>query len=323
MIDRRRCIVPLLAWAVPVPPAWAKPASRAYRIGWLTPSTVPEPEREFRAAMTRLGYLDGRNVVYDSLSAQDEVGRLPALAAQLVKGKADVIVAVSPFAILPARQATDVIPIVMAFWGGGGLIESGLVRSLARPGGTVTGVSMLPDELEGERLELLLDLAPKARRIGVLWPDQSFDAPDVQRVARASGVVLRVVASGDGSDAYRSTMAELAGERVEALLVPSLPRYFRDARQIINLVASLKLPAIYESPVMADMGGLIAYGPRLEVLESRVASYVDRILKGAKAGDLPIEQPSTFELVVNQTTARAMGIVVPGSLALRADRVIG
>jgi putative ABC transport system substrate-binding protein len=273
--------------------------------------------------MSRLGYVDGQNVTYRSLSAQDEVDRLPALADRLVRDEVDVIVAVSPYAIVAARGATDSIPIVMAFWGGPGLVESGLVRSLARPGGTVTGISMLADELEGKRLEFLLLALPKARRIGVLWRDVSFDSAEAERVARSAGVALKVVACPGGADRYRRAFAAMADERVDAVLVPSYPAFFRDSREIIDLLASRRLPAIYEWPVMSDMGGLLAYGPRLDLLEGRVASYVDRLLKGTRPAEMPVEQPSVFEFVVNQRTARNIGVSVPSSLLLRADRVIG
>ena len=326
MITRRTCSASIAAMAVS-PWAASKPAAKGrrgpYRIGWLTPTDVPEPERLFRAAMGRLGYLEGRDVVYQSLSAQDDFGRLPALAAQLVKAGADVIVAVSPFAIVPARQASSTIPVVMAFWGGEGLMETGFVRSFARPGGSVTGISMLATELEGKRLELLLQAVPKARRVGVLWPTDDFDSPDVTRIARSMGVALRPIRGGDRGDRYEEAFAAAAAEHVDALLVPSFPKFFRDAARIIEQAATQRLPAIYEWPSMADMGGLIAYGPRLDALQARVADYVDRILKGARPGELPIEQPSSFELVVNQRTAKAIGLAISPSLLLRADRVIG
>ena len=296
--------------------------ARTYRVAWLTPSDVPELEREFRAAMSRRGYVEGKNVVYESLSAKDNVDSLPSLAARLVATPIDVIVAVSPYAILAARQATRSIPIVMAFWGGEGLIESGFVNSLARPGGSVTGISMLADELEGKRLEFLLQAVPAARRIGVLWQSTDFESANAERIARIAHVELKVVVAGDSGDRYREAFATFARDRADALLVPSLPRFFRDARQIIELASAQRLPAIYEWPIMADQGGLLAYGPKLEALEDRVATFVDRILKGAKAGELPIEQPSTFELVVNQRTARAMDLHLPSSLLVRADRVI-
>ena len=311
----------LSPWAASSKPA-AKERRGPYRIGWLTPTDVPEPERQFRAAMGRLGYVEGRDVVYQSLSAQDDFGRLPALAEQLVKARADVIVAVSPFAIVPARQASSSIPVVMAFWGGEGLIETGFVRSFARPGGTVTGISMLADELEGKRFELLLQAVPKARRVGVLWPTADFESPEVERIAKSLGVALRLVRGGDRGDRYQDAFAAAAAEHVDAMLVPSFPKFFRDAARIIEQAAAQRLPAIYEWPMMADMGGLIAYGPQLEALQARIANYVDRILKGARPGDLPIEQPSSFELVVNQRTAKAIGLTIPASLLLRADRVV-
>jgi len=240
-----------------------------------------------------------------------------------VRAKVDVIVAVSPPAILAAKQATDTIPIVMAYWGADGLIESGIVASFARPGGNVTGVYMLAAELDTKRLELLLQAVPRARKVGVLDPHAPrFTLTDVQRVARAAGVQLHVTAVGTGRDGYQRAFDAMAKAGVEALLVPSFPRFFKSARQIIELAARRRIPAVYEWPSMAEDGGLMAYGPTFAELDGRVAAIVHRILKGAKPGDQPIEQPTKFELVVNLKTAKALGVTIPPSLLLRADQVI-
>ena len=214
----------------------------------------------------------------------------------------DVIVAVSPPAILAAKQATDTIPIVMAYWGAHGLIESGIVASFARPGGNVTGVYMLAAELDAKRLELLLHAVPKARKVGVLDPQAAgFRLTEVQRVAHAAGVQLHVTAVGPGRDGYQRAFDSMVKAGVEALLVPSFPRFFKGARQIIELAARRRIPAVYEWPAMAEDWGLMAYGPTFAELDRRVAAIVDRILKGAEPGDQPIEQPTKFN---SSSTAR-------------------
>jgi putative ABC transport system substrate-binding protein len=241
----------------------------------------------------------------------------------MVNAKVDIIVAVSPPAIIAAKRATATIPIVMAFWGGEGLVESGVIGSMARPGGNVTGVTMLAEALEPKRLEFLLDAVPRARIVGVLDPGRGLAFDDLRAVADRSGVQLRFATLGQGGDAYLRAFDMLKEARAEGLVVPSSPRLFQDSRQIIDLAAARRLPAIYEWPDMADAGGLMAYGPTFAELNARVASFVQRILNGARPADLAIEQPSKFELVVNLRTAKAVGLTFPQPLLLRADRVIG
>ena len=302
--------------------AAAQPARKVVRIGWLTPSDIEIHSRGFRDAMRALGYAEGQTYTIETRSAGDDLDRLPGLAAELANSKVDIIVAVSPPAIVAAKQASDTIPIVMAFWGGGGLVESGIVANLARPGGNVTGVSMLAVELEAKRLEYLLQALPKARIIGVLDPGSGYTYGEIRAVAERGGVQLRFATVGQGSDAYRRAFDVLKDARVEALVVPSSPRLFRDSRQIIDLAAARHIPAIYEWPDMADAGGLMAYGPTFAELNARVASFVQRILNGARPAVLAIEQPSKFELVVNLRTAKALGFTFPPPLLLRADREI-
>jgi putative ABC transport system substrate-binding protein len=320
----RRTFLGAAAGGVLIAPfaALAQSAAKVVRIGWLTPDVVEVHSRAFRDAMRALGHVEGQTFVVETRSADNDLDRLPGLAAELVRSKVDVIVAVSPPAIFAARKATDAIPIVMAFWGGGGLIESGMVANLARPGGNVTGVSMLAAELEAKRLELLLQAVPKARKVGVLEPVRGFTLAEVERVADGAGVQLRAAQVTGGDDRYQRAFDVLAQAQVDALLVPSFPRFFEDARTIIDLAASKRIPAIYEWPSMAEDGGLMAYGPTLAELDGRVASFVHRILKGARPGELPIEQPSKFELVVNLKTAKALGLTIPPPLLLRADRVL-
>ena len=324
-VTNRRTFIGALGAGILVAPlvVGAQPAGKVARIGWLTPEVLDVHTRAFREAMRGLGYVEGQAYTLESRSAENDLDRLPALAAQLVQSRVDIIVAVSPPAIIAARHATDSIPIVMAFWGGGGLIESGMVANLARPGGNVTGVSMLASELEAKRLELLLQAVSKARKIGVLDPEErGFTFAELAPVAEAAGVQIRMTPAGHGDDGYRRAFDSMTQARVEALLVPSFPRFFRDARHIIDLAAANRIPAIYEWPAMADDGGLLAYGPNFTELDGRVASFVVRILKGAKPAVLPIEQPSKFELVINLRTAKALGLTIPPPLLLRADRVI-
>jgi putative ABC transport system substrate-binding protein len=300
----------------------AQNARKVVRIGWLTPSDIEIHVRSFRDAMRALGYVEGQAYTIETRAAGDDLDRLPKLAAELVAAKVDIIVAVSPPAIVAAKRATGTIPIVMAFWGGEGLVESGVIDSMARPGGNVTGVSMLAEDLEPKRLEYLLQALPKARIVGVLHPGQGYTYDDLRPVAERSGVQLRFATVGQGSDAYPRAFDTLKEARVEGLVVPSSPRLFQDSRVIIDLAAARRISAIYEWPDMADAGGLMAYGPTFAELNARVASFVQRILNGANPSGLSIEQPSKFELVVNLRTAKALGFTFPPSLLLRADRVI-
>ncbi len=321
---KRRMFIGAVAGGLLLGPlgAFAQPARKVLRIGWLSPEEIEVHLRAFREAMRALGYVEGQTYTIEARSAANNFDRLPKLAAELVNAKADIIVAVSPPAILAAKRATDTIPIVMAFWGGGGLVESGVVANLARPGGNVTGVSMLAAELEAKRLEFLLQALPKARNVGVLDPGNGYTYSEIRGVAERAGVQLRMTLVGQGSDAYPRAFDSLVQARVEALLVPSSPRFFQESPKIIALAAARRIPAIYEWPSMAEDGGLMAYGPTLAELEGRVASFVQRIIKGARPGALPIEQPNKFELVINLKTAKALGQTIPPSLLLRADRVL-
>jgi putative ABC transport system substrate-binding protein len=323
-VTSRRAFLGVLTGVLVAPlAAQAQQAGKMYRVGWLTPALGGGPTPAFREALRALGYVEEQGLVFEARSAQDDLGRLPGLAAELVNSKVDVIVAVSPPAILAARRATDTIPIVMAYWGQRGLIESGIVASFARPGGNVTGINMLASELDAKRLELLLQAVPQARKVGVLDPQAAgFTLLEVQRVAEALGVQLHVTAVERGPKGYQRAFDSMAKARVGALLVPSFPRFFRDARQIIELAAKRGIPAVYEWPSMAKDGGLMAYGPTPAELDGRVVTYVDKILKGAKPADLPVEQPTKFELVINLKTAKALGLTIPQSVLGRADEVI-
>ena len=210
----------------------------------------------------------------------------------------------------------------MRFWGGEGLIESGIVASFARPSRNVTGIYMLAAELDAKRLQLLLEAVPSAKKVAVLNPGLGWGAfTEVRRVAKASKIHLYMT-DVPGSTGYERVFGTMFREEVDALLVPSFPRFFQDHRQIIQMAARRRIPAIYEWGENAQAGGLIAYGPVRVELDRRAASYIDKILRGAKPGDLPVEQPTKFELVINLKTAKALGLTIPPSLLLRADQVI-
>ena len=250
----------------------AQSARKVVRIGWLTPDVVELHSRTFREAMRDLGYVEGQTLVIEMRSADDKIERLPGLAEELVRAKVDVIVAVSPPAIVAARKATDSIPIVMAFWGAGGLLESGFVANLARPGGNVTGVSMLAAELDAKRLELLLQAVPKARKVGVLDPGRGYTLTEVQRVADGAGVQLRVTPVGGGKDGRR--------RRPDGLWADV--RRTERARRHVRAANSERREAVRPS---------------------------HRAAKQVRAGRQPQD-------------ATALGVALPRSLLLRADRVI-
>src|SRR5262249_5031438 len=277
------------------------------------------------AALAALGYVEGRSARLEARSAQNDFDRLPELAAELVRSRVDIIVAVSPPAIVAARRATATIPIVMAFWGGEGLIESGVVASFSRPGGNVTGVYMLADELDIKRLQLLLEAVPKARTVAMLNPGAGWTisklTDDARQIVEKHGARF-IVSDVPEQDGYDATFAAMSKAKVDAVIVPSFPRFYREHVSIVEAAATHRIPAMYEWGEIARDGGLIAYGPVIAELNRRVAIYVDRILKGAKPGDLPVEQPSKFELVINLKTMKALGLTIPEPLLLRADELI-
>ena len=302
------------------PLATAAPATaKVWRIGYLTPTEVPRTT--LLAPLHALGYIDGQTAHFEIRTAQNDLDRLPALAADLVRLPVDLIVAVSPPAIIAAHQATTTIPIVMAFWGGESLLESGVVASFARPGGNVTGVYMLAAELDAKRCEFLLQAVPQARTVGVLNPGRGWNLTHLQHVAEAHKMQL-LISEVPGPEGYDTTFAALRQAQVEAVLVPSFPRFHREHQLIIAAAAQHRLPAIYEWGDMARAGGLMAYGPVLAEIQQRVATYVHKILQGTKPADLPVEQPTRFEFVINLKTAKALGLTIPPALLFQADEVI-
>lgn len=309
-------------------PAAAQAADRVYRVGILRQDFAPVPpaqgNTQLRAALRELGYIEGRNLLLDERYAGRDLERLPALAREMVQAKPDVIVAVGALPARAVKAATTSVPIVM--YGNFDPIELGLVGSLARPGGNLTGVLIAPDgTMAGKRLELLSLAVPRARRIALLFPAPADRHPQVQETRKAAtelGIDL-IVAEVHGGD-YASAFAAMQAQRPGALLVGATQYFARapDRKQIIELAAKHRLPAMYEWRYHVADGGLMTYGTSEVVLSQRIAAYVDRILKGAKPGDLPIERPTSFQFVVNLKTAKALGLALPASLMLRVDEVI-
>jgi putative ABC transport system substrate-binding protein len=326
-------LVLVLALAVVAAPlaAGAQQASKPHRIGYLhvpsapTPSAPNVPFETFRRALRKRGYVEGRNLVIESRWAGGKPERLPGLAAELVRLEVEVLVVVVCGAPLDAaRQATSTIPIVVAVCNED-LVRTGVVKSLAEPGGNVTGVSKMTPELAAKRLELLKEVSPGVSRVAVLWPpahsDFSADWTEMQRTARVLGVTLQSV-EFRGPEDFDGAFTMISTGGADGLLTFSDAITYYHGRRIVELAARHRLPAMYPFRELVDAGGLISYGPDILALFPRAAAYVDKILKGAKPADLPVEQPTKFELVVNLKTAKALGLVIPPSVLVRADEII-
>jgi putative ABC transport system substrate-binding protein len=308
--------------------AEAQQAAKMARIGYLVTSLAvsPHPQEAFRQGLRDLGYVEGRNVVIEYRDAEGKPERFPAVAAELVALKVDVIVAGPTLAALAAKQATKTIPIVFA--NAADPVASGLVSSLARPGGNVTGLSMLAPELVGKCLELLKQAVPGVSRVALLWqPGSSGERTekDMLKEADVAARALRVrpqFVEARGPDDFDRAFSNMTRARAGALAVLPSSMLFNERRRLVDLAAKNRLPAVYPYREAVDAGGLMAYGANFTDLYRRAAIYVDKILKGAKPADLPVEQPTKFELVINLKTAKALGLTIPPSLLGRADEVV-
>jgi putative tryptophan/tyrosine transport system substrate-binding protein len=324
--DRRAFVTSLAAGALLFPrDAPAQPATRVARVGYLTPSSVSARGGmvELRQRLRDLGYVEGRDVRFEIRSANEDFERLPDLAADLVRSGVDLIVAVSSPAIRAAENATSTIPIVMV--SGTDPVAGLFVSSLARPVGNVTGVTTYLPELAGKRLELLRECLPGLRRVAVLAnlrnPSSAAEARETEAAARTMALESQVV-DARLPEQYPDAFASITRGGARAVFVTTDPILSSNRERILQLAASHRLPAMYEWPEIVEAGGLLSYGPSLAEVNTRVAAYVDKILKGAKPADLPVERPTRFELAVNLKTASALGITIPTAVVGRAGRVI-
>ena len=314
--------------ALPTPSAQAQESAKVYRIGFLAfghrpigSAVAASPLVAFRQSLRDLGYVEGRNLVLEERWAETRLDRLPVLAGELVGLEPDVIVASGAGAVRAAKRATQQIPIVIA--GSPDPVAEGLVASLAHPGANVTGVSFMPGrELEGKRLELLLEAAPGVTRVAVILDSTSrLDPAPLQAAARAPGITLLLSGETESAEEFRDTFAEMVRDRADAVYAPETPINVRQRRLIVELALKHRLPAIYGAREFVEAGGLMAYGPNFAELFRRAAVYTDRILKGATPGELPVEQPMRFELALNIRTAKTLGLSFPPSILIQADEV--
>jgi putative ABC transport system substrate-binding protein len=317
-------IAGLLAWPLL---ADAQTPARVYRIGVIGSGAPVTPATSigwsnFRTGLGELGYVEGRNTVIEYRWAEGKIDRFPALAEELVRLKVDVIVVGGYPGARAAREATITIPIVTI---SADPVGTGLAASLARPGGNVTGLSYMTPELTGKRLELLKSSLPRLARVAFLWnPGNSHEVQafkELQAAGRALAVDVQSVEAAT-ADQFEAAFAAMTRERADALIVSENIVNITRRRLIIDQAARHGVPVMYERREFVESGGLMSYGPGVPEMYRRAAVFVDKLLKGARAADIPIEQPAKLELVINLKTARALGLVIPQTVLLQADRVI-
>jgi len=306
--------------------AEAQQTKKTPRIGYLigsSPSADAARYEAFRQSLRELGYVEGKNIVIEARNAEGKSDRFPALVAELVRLKVDVILTSGADTTRAAKEATTTIPIVFAQ--DGDPVTNGFVASLARPGGNLTGLSTLSPELNGKRLELLKEIVPKLSRVAILGtstvPGHARFLKETEPVAGALRLQLQFLDVLDPKDIETAFRAASKG-RADGLVVMSGPVLSSHRARVLDLVVESRLPAIHNFPEWVEAGGLMTYGVSLTDLYRRAATYVDKILKGAKPADLPVEQPKNFELIVNLKAAKQIGVTIPQSVLYRADRVI-
>jgi putative ABC transport system substrate-binding protein len=326
------CIVTITLSLLTAPlAAQAQPPAKVARIGFLLSGGLESPETRvlldaFRQGLRERGYVEGQHIVIEYRAADSKLERFPALATELARLQVDLIVAPNTLAARAAQQATTTIPIVAVVMGDP--VGDGLVASLARPGGNITGTTFLGPELVAKRLELLKEALPRVSRVAALWHPGAYAerttrtmGQATEAAARTLGVHLQLVEVQDPDELDRA-FATMTKEHADALIVLPSPMLYTERRHLVDLAARHRLPAMYQAREIVELGGLIAYGASIPELWRRAATYVDKILKGAKPADLPVEQPTTFELAINLKTAQALGITIPSRLLFQADRVI-
>jgi len=306
--------------------AWAQQPGKVPRIVILPPGPISERVHlweAFRQGLRKLGYVEGQNIILVFPSGEVKPERLPHLAAELVSLKVDVIVAAAIVAVQAAKEATKTIPIVMPV--ASDAVETGLVASLARPGGNITGLTLISSQLSGKRLELLKEVVPRLSRLAVLSNPTSAAVPPQMRetevTARALGVQLQPL-EVRGPDDFERVFQAATKERAGALITLDDALLFTQRTRIVKLAAKSRLPAIYGFREFVDAGGLMSYAANTSDMYRRAAAFVDKILKGAKPADLPVEQPTKFEFVINLKAAKQIGLTIPPNVLTRGDKVI-
>ncbi len=330
MNTRRKLLVALGAGALAAPLAFfaqAQQPKKIAKIGYLlqpTPAASAQNVEAFRRGLRELGYVEGKTIVLEVRHSEGRAERVPELARELVGLKVDVIVTTSDFTIAAVKRETRTIPIVMV--NSSDPVGTGLVASLARPGGNVTGLSNMSPELSGKRLELLREVVPGLSRVAFIWnPDirgSMYAYKETEGAARSLLLQLQSVEVARAEDVDRAFSA-VTEQRAQVLIVQTPnPAISSNRGQVVSFAQKNRLPSMYGNAAFVDAGGLMSYGPSSPDLHRRAATFVDKILKGAKPADLPVEQPTQFELVINLKTAKQIGVTVPPSVLARADRVI-
>src|SRR4030095_15566802 len=313
----------LLATVLLTTASLSQAQSRIPRVGILFMGGRDQPHLEaFKQGLREHGYSEGKNIIMEYRYAEENYDRVSDFANEFVREKVDIIVTTSSYTAQVARKATRTIPIVIT---SGNPLQSGLAESLAKPGGNVTGLSVLLTELNGRRLELLKEAYPKINRVAALWSELFSEAiiglKETQDAAQALALKLHPLKIQTRDDIEKA-FAEFPKARVNALVVILSPPTTLHSKVIADLALTQRLPGVYPTRQFAEEGGLIAYGPLIGDLYRRAATYVDKILKGAKPADLPVEQPTKFELVINLKTAKEIGVTIPQWMLVKADRVI-
>jgi putative tryptophan/tyrosine transport system substrate-binding protein len=321
---RRREFVTLLGGAAAWPiAARAQQARKAYKIGLLNAGSEPLATKSLFDALSELGWIEGKNLAFERRWAENRLERLPELAAELVRLNVSVIVAFGTLAPLAAKRATSTIPIVMA--DAGDPVGSDLVASLARPGGNVTGMSLMAPDLGGKRLELLKELLPQLARVAVLWnaanPYSALVFKETQAAGRTLGIEVQSLEMRGPGD-FDGAFAAARRQHPAALIAVEDPLTIAYLKRIADFAVAEQLPSLFGLRGYVEVGGLISYGANLDDLHRRAAAYVDKILEGATPANLPVQQPTKFEMVINLKTAKALGLTVPDKLLARADEVI-
>jgi putative ABC transport system substrate-binding protein len=320
----RRTFITLLGGATAWPLMAHTQQAKVWRIGFLAPAPpTPAMLSAFRNGLRERGYVEGQNLSIDVRWPQGPFEQNPGFAAELVRSNVDVIVAWATPAVTAARRATSTIPIVMA--GTGDPVGYGFVASLARPGGNVTGLSIMAPDLSGKLVELLVEIVPDANRIGVVHnpnnPGATVVMQETEKAIRALGLEFEVI-EASVLEEFERAFAGLSTKGVKGVVLAADPSVIEYGAKIAELAQKARLPTAFQRRENVEAGGLLSYGPSLNELLRHTAFYVDRILKGARPTDLPVEQPTKFEMVINLKTARTLGLTVPSTLLARADEVI-